>query len=237
MSILVMISVFITIVISIVLPIIVVWRLYRRDRKTLKWALVGGLTFFITQILIRIPALNYLNFRPWYIVHIASNTWILGLFLGFTAALFEEGGRFLAMRTLLRERITWFKGFAFGVGHGGIEAILLVGVPYIKECITQFTTGTSTLQMLSYKNILLAGVERLLAMTIHVGLTFLVLYGIKKKKIIYFLYALVAHTLVDAPILWIRNPLFLWGYLVLWTIILLVTTLSFKGKFDENLFI
>ena len=47
--------------------------------------------------------------------------WGYALFLGFTAGLFEEVGRYLAFTTILKKRLDWKNAVAFGIGHGGIE--------------------------------------------------------------------------------------------------------------------
>lgn len=224
----------ITLLITIVLPILGIIIIFRRDRTALKWAVVGALVFFIFQIATRIPALNYLSLQPWYIKNISSNTLMLAVFLAFTAGLFEEGGRYLAFRLVLEDRITWQRGLAFGIGHGGMEAIYLVGLPYVNQLVLYFSNGSSVLGTVPSNTILLAGAERLLAMIMHVGFTMIVLYGVKRKKFIYLLYAILAHGLVNAPTVLISNYIFIYIYLILWTTALLFVTLRLRKPLDKK---
>lgn len=224
----------ITLLITMVLPILAIIIIYTRDKTALKWAVVGGFVFFIFQVVTRIPALNYLSLQPWYIKYISSNILLLAVFLAFTAGLFEEGGRYIAFNLVLKDKITWLRGLAFGIGHGGLEAIYLVGLPYLQQLNAQLSNGSSVLATISSNTILLAGVERLLAMVMHIGFTMIVLYGVKRKKPVYLLYAILAHSLVNAPIVLVNNIVFIYVYLTLWTAFLFAITLKLKKSLDKS---
>lgn len=66
---------------------------------------------------------------------------VLSLSLG----LFEEFGRYAAFRWLMRnEEKTWAKGVMYGLGHGGLESILLVGGLELLQLINLMTlVGTN----------------------------------------------------------------------------------------------
>lgn len=233
---LIMVSTAISLFITIVLPIALILILFIKDFGTIKWAITGGLVFTLFQILTRIPLLNYLNLQPWYIRSISTNTAILALFLAATAGIFEEGGRYIALRWVLRDRMTWLKGIALGIGHGGVEAIYLVGRPLLRMTIQQWSTGNSPLATALPTSILLGGAERLIAMTIHVGLTLMVLYGVKNREVIYFFLAVLFHTLVNLPILLIESQIMIWGYLILWTLIFIYIILKFRRDLKDRWF-
>ena len=48
--------------------------------------------------------------------------------------------------------------------------------------------------------VILSGIERISAMIIHIGLSLIVLYGIRAKKLIYLGIAILIHTIVNAPL-------------------------------------
>ncbi|WP_130807765.1 YhfC family glutamic-type intramembrane protease [Senegalia massiliensis] len=227
------ISIVITLIITLILPVAFIALLYKKDKKTLIWSIIGILTFFIVQISIRIPILNYLSLKPWFIVNISSNTYIYAIFLALTAALVEEGGRFLSFKFILKDHITWLKGIAFGIGHGGVEAFYLVGLPLIKAYYSFLNGNLNLFSNISVENIFLSGFERTLAIIIHIGLSLIVLYSIKKEKYKYLLYAFIIHTLVNLPILFINNKIFIWTYLIAWGVILLNVTFKYKKKMKE----
>ena len=66
--------------------------------------------------------------------------------------------------------------FLFGAGHGGIEALLIVGIPVISLLLSQTVIQNGD----SYY---LGGIERIFAMVLHVGLSFIVLQAVVQKEI------------------------------------------------------
>ncbi|WDU83347.1 YhfC family intramembrane metalloprotease [Caloramator sp. Dgby_cultured_2] len=149
-----------------------------------------------------------------------KNHLLLAIFLGLTAGIFEEVGRFLGFRFLLKDRLNYGNGLAFGVGHGGIEAVLLVGLNYInyiifalllnKGLINQVFAGKISNDMISEivrmlvstpaYNFLLAGLERAFAITIQIALSLIVLLAVRNKNLLYLLIAILLHMLIDTPI-------------------------------------
>jgi len=103
-------------------------------KASVKSVLVGGLIFFFFQGVTRIPLLQVFSKTEGYKA-ISSNVWVLAIFLGLSAALFEEFGRLFGFKVLLKDRLDWKNGVAFGIGHGGVEAILLVGFSNINNII------------------------------------------------------------------------------------------------------
>ena len=90
---------------------------------------LGALVFIISQLALRIPIVTTL--QAMVAPRLTSSPLLnlaFGLFLAFTAALFETGGRYLGYRFLLRNTPkTWDTGVLFGLGHGGIESTVLIG--------------------------------------------------------------------------------------------------------------
>lgn len=167
----------------------------RKKEHYVKPFLIGALTFFISQILLRLPLLQlWLAHQSWFMVLPVQNPWLYSLLLGFSASVFEEIGRYLAFRFLLKKNLRWFDGVVFGAGHGGIEAILLVGINYIAMLFLYGTTPGDPAM------ILFAGLERLSAMASHIGMSMLVLQSVRKRRIIYLLLALFIHGFMDSGI-------------------------------------
>ncbi|HDR3336302.1 TPA: YhfC family intramembrane metalloprotease, partial [Bacillus anthracis] len=78
-----------------------------------------------------------------------------------------------------------------GAGHGGIEAVLIVGIPVISLLLSQTVIQNGD----SYY---LGGIERIFAMVLHVGLSFIVLQAVVQKKFRYVVYAILIHGTVNA---------------------------------------
>lgn len=134
---------------------------------------------------------------------IMGNTLLYALYGGLAAGIFEETGRFLAFQTVLKKRLDNDRNaLMYGAGHGGIEAILLVGFAYVSNLVMsaminmgltdKLTAGLSgdlltqtqaifaTLTGTPPWTYLLAMVERCVAVTIHICLSVLVWFAVKK---------------------------------------------------------
>lgn len=200
------------------LPIgLMIW-LVLKKRSTMRPVLTGMLVFFVFQMILRIPLLqNVLAPQPWF-GQMTNNIWVYALFLALTAGIFEEVGRFIGYKALLQRQNAWWDGFAFGVGHGGIEAILLTGMTNVNNLTIAFLintgnydafarTQTAQTAELVYQQmvnvgageLLLGGIERIFVITIQIAFSVLVLYAVRKRNLLWLALAVGLHTLVDAP--------------------------------------
>jgi len=141
--------------------------------------------------------------------------------LAFTAGLFELAGRF-AVAKLLQRNLNYKRALAAGLGHGGIEAILLVGMTYVNNLIYIVMINSGTFdaliaqaagdqlilsqlemirtQLLATPGVLFAlgGYERLLAMISQAAMSMVVCYGVAHRKVLpSILICLGIHTLLD----------------------------------------
>jgi len=213
----------ITLLVSLVLPVAVLIGFALKNKKqgiVSAW-LLGAAGFFVTQMLIRLPILTVLQSQSWFAVFAQNNLFLYSFGLAFTAGLFELAGRFAVAR-LMEKRLTWKRSLAAGLGHGGIEAMLLIGMTYVNNLIyigminsgyydiliaqtagmgvdvSQLELIRAQLVGMSPSMFLLAGFERLLAMTGHLAMSVLVCYGVAHKKVgICVLMCLGIHTLID----------------------------------------
>ena len=197
----------VTLLISLVLPLalpIVLSRVYRGEGVGKAW-LVGAVGFLVPQMLIRLPVLTYLGTQAGFVNFAQSHLLVYALVLAFTAGLFELSGRYAGAR-VLRKELTFRRAVIMGLGHGGIEAIILVGLSYVsnvaflvsmmngaldQHMAAMASAGTATSQLAAMRQImvetgagmfLLAGFERVLAMVCHTCMTTVVCYGVARGK-------------------------------------------------------
>lgn len=209
----------ISLLISFGLPVILTVYIIRHEKASFKAVLVGALVFFVFQIVIRMPLLQVISRQTWYF-KMSSSMLLVGLFLGLSAGLFEEIGRFLGFKYLLKNKLTWENGIAYGIGHGGIEAILLVGLSNLNSIIFSILINNGLLEStlanrlspdivysIKYQLIsitpalaLAGGLERLFTIIVHIAFSIIVLYGVMSKEFKYVVYAIFAHTLINAPL-------------------------------------
>ncbi len=199
----------ITLCITLLLPIAIYVLYGIKNRGKGVWVawLLGAAGFFVFQMMIRTPLLNILSLLPGF-QEFGSRFYVLYcLLLALTAGLFEVAGRFIVAK-ILSKNMTFEKGVAAGLGHGGIESIVIVGMTYVNNLIyaVMINTGvfdtmleqaealgasSQVLQLEIMQNslintapgmYLLAGYERVLTMIFHLAMSLLVCYFVSQKK-------------------------------------------------------
>ncbi len=190
-----------------------------RIRLEVRWRYFwyGTLVFLVFQLLTRVPAVIALNavftsqlkasagFRfTWYVL------------LALTAGLFEEVGRYVGYRVFMRhEEKTWSKAVMYGIGHGGIESIVLIGVLGLLSLANILVTSslnlnaltpsqhTTVIQQFVTLNAqpvwfpLLGAWERLWTLPVHIALSVMVLQVFRRNNINWLWLAIFAHAIVD----------------------------------------
>lgn len=203
-------------------PVIAAILFYRKQKFYVGSLFIGAAVFFLFQMILRIPLIQMiLPNMEWYKT-MSQNIWVYAIFLGFTAGLFEEAGRYLAFTVVLKKHLLWKDAVAFGIGHGGIECILLVGMSQISNLVTSIMINSGMYEPLVAQSpeqsrelllqakatlvdtpsymFLISSVERLFTFFIHIAFSVLVMTGIKKKKgLLYLGLAILLHMLVDSP--------------------------------------
>lgn len=222
-------AVCVTLFISLLLPpaFYIVYGIKQKGKGVWTAWLLGAAGFFVFQIMIRIPLLNLLSQNESFQAFAANHYILYCLVLAFTAGLFETGGRY-AVAKILKKKLNFERGFAAGLGHGGIEAMLLIGMTYVNNLsyIILINTGafegvvrqaaelgTDTAPLLALRDTFLssgplmfylAGYERILTMIFHIFLSLLVCYFVRNGKDLRgILICLLLHTAADftAPVL------------------------------------
>lgn len=209
-----------------------------KDKKRIKSFFIGILIFFITQIVIRLPLIGFVFPKMKWYENMFLNTWLSAIFLALTAGLVEEIGRYIAFKYILKNNRTYSDGIAFGFGHGGIEAILITGISCIVILIG-ILVGNGFNLGITATDVFIVGFERLCAMVIHIGLSIIVLYGVRENHIKYLVIAILIHTLVNFPII-ILSRVFNVGfmgveaYVFICAIILGGFTIYAKNLYDKQ---
>ena len=223
MSNLSIVSIIVTLFVSFILPLAFLVGYALRHKKQGIWSawLLGALGFFVPQILIRLPILTGLSKSAGFAAFAQNHPVAYGFGLAFTAGLFELAGRYAVARCL-KKNLTCRRALAAGLGHGGIEAILITGLAYLSNVVflvmlqtggfeaaiaqttaaggdvTPLLTAKDALMNTHWALFLLAGYERLLAMTCHVTMSMMVCYGVHTNRVLpWTLGCLAVHTCMD----------------------------------------
>ncbi|KVK76708.1 hypothetical protein WS90_02675 [Burkholderia cepacia] len=181
------------------------WR--RRTQVPLRVFFYGMLTFFVFQPVLRmswqIPLYRWLAHDPrWHLPML--------VFAALTAGLFEECGRWVAFRYLLPKRHDAPTAVMLGLGHGGLEAMLLVGVGFLAlgtayllaRAGVVVPAGVQSLVGSQFAGMTLASpvlalLERASALAAHVGLSLIVLQTFVRGAKRWLAYAIALHFAFD----------------------------------------
>lgn len=213
----------------IALPIGAGWWWARRHG--VRWGVffAGGVTFIASQVghipfnsLALNPLLTSMGWDP--VGDIVSRYWVAIIF-GLSAGIFEEVARYVVYRWWMKDVRQWREGIFFGLGHGGVEAIILgalAGVSLFAALVYHSgdLEGVDPQQVqainaqfeaywaLPWYDVMLAVVERISTLMIHVSMSLMVLQVFTRRNPAWLAIAIAWHTLVDALAVF---GLYTWG--------------------------
>lgn len=199
-------------IISFFIPIGAYIYFKKMDKITFKPVFIGILTFILfSQVLEKL--LHYVVISN----KVITNQFVFTIYGALAAGIFEEVGRYIMYKSFLKKNREWKDGVAFGIGHGGIEAILIGGFSYINLFIYSQMINSGTFDLIASKlpadsvtalknslmlpsyNFLLGGIERLSAFVMQIGFSLIVLYAVRERKHLYLLLAVLLHAFIDFP--------------------------------------
>ena len=241
-------SLAVTVILMIAIPVIffMYWRRKHPGQTKISWLIAGMIGFIVSARVLELgvhyccivadnPVSRFIN----------GNTAAYVLYGIIMAGVFEECGRFIVMKYILKKNRTRENAVLYGIGHGGIE-ILAVILPTMITSLAAailFSHGTvedalsalkitgetaaaalPTVQaaaVFDYAAMAMNVLERLFAMLLHIGLTVIVFYGVISGKKAFLLLAILLHMLMDTfPALYQRGTVPLWSvevWAALWT--------------------
>ena len=207
---------------GIAVPVCLAVYLVRKHRAKLSSILIGAGTFILFALVLE-SILHQLVLKGPHGSDILGNTLLYALYGGLAAGVFEETGRFLSMKFLMKKEPSKpLPGIAYGVGHGGAEMLIIFGITMInnlvisalinsgqadaifakvpEEAAGQLQAQLDQLQTLGAGTLLIGLWERFSALILHLGLSMLVWVAVCKggKWLWLFPAAIVLHAIVDA---------------------------------------
>ena len=206
-------------IVSLVVPLVALIIWYKKTKARISSFFIGCAVFILFALVLE-SAMHNLVFKLTGNT-ITGNIWLYALYGGLAAGVFEETGRFVAMKFCMKNCLDKKNSIMYGFGHGGIEAVLVCTVTEISNIVTSFAinaggldTILNTVTVEETKNDLYvqlsqlwtldggiffaAGVERISAMTFHVCASYIVYKAIADKKISKYFIAILLHMILDA---------------------------------------
>ncbi len=203
--------------------VVAIWWVKTRKEK-ISTVLLGAATWIIFALVLEsIPKFFLLTPMLPIGKTILSNVALFTAVGALLAGIFEETGRLIVFKFLLKKRKNREASISHGIGHGGFEALYILvstGAQYLmfavminngtfKNLIAQISAAgldTAAYEAIpqqiaswTFATSLLMVAERAFAMLIHVGLSILVFYAVKKARMSLFFLAVLLHALMDVP--------------------------------------
>jgi uncharacterized membrane protein YhfC len=203
---------------EILFPLALAVYVSRRLHVRWRYFWYGVAVFAAVQLFTRVPAVYVIQrlIAP-QLKSSQTFLWVWLFILALTAGLFEEVGRYFGYRIFMgKEEKTWPKGVLYGIGHGGLESIVLVGLlssalslvnilviqslDITKLPAAQQTTLHDQFATLAAQPAwlpLLGGYERLCAIAFHIAMSIVVLQAFRRGQIRWLWCAVGLHFLFD----------------------------------------
>ena len=231
-------SLIITILLMIAVPVgcFLYWRGKHKQQTKISYLIAGAIGFILSARVLELgvhyfcvvadnPVSRFIN----------ENTVAFVLYGTVMAGIFEEYGRHIVFKYILKKNRTRENAVLYGIGHGGIEILavllpamilyLVIAILFsqgnVEEAMKQLKiteeTAASALPSVQaaaafdYGMMAMNVVERLFAMSLHIGLTVIVYYGAINAKKGCLPLAILLHMLMDTfPALYQRGVVPLW---------------------------
>ena len=231
-------SLIITVLLMIAIPVgcFLSWRGKHKQQTKISYLIAGAIGFILSARVLELgvhyvciladnPVSRFIN----------GNTWAFVLYGIMMAGVFEECGRHIILKYILKKNRTRENAVLYGIGHGGIEILavllptmilyLVIAILFsqgnVEEAMKQLkiTEETAAAALPSvqaaaafdYGMMAMNVVERLFAMSLHIGLTVIVYYGVISEKKGFLPLAILLHMLMDTfPALYQRGVVPLW---------------------------
>ena len=208
-------------ILGIGVPIVLAWWLVKKHKVNIRTILIGAAVFIVFALVLE-TIMHQIVLKGPHGAAITGNIWYYALYGGLAAGVFEETGRFLAMKFLLKKEPAEARtAVAYGAGHGGVEMMIIFGLSMISNlAIAAMINGGQTemllgsapadaraqveaqfaqLETTTVGTYLLGLWERISALILQVGLSIMVWTAVRKggKWLWLFPAAILLHFLVD----------------------------------------
>jgi len=254
-------SLIVTVISMLALPVafFLYWRIKHKQQTKNGWLIAGAAGFLISARVLELgvhyfciiadnPVSRFIN----------GNSAVFVLYGIIMAGVFEECGRHIILKYVMKKNRTRENAVLYGIGHGGIEilAILLPAMITYLAVAVLFSRGDMQSAMSSlnitedtaaaalpsvqaaaafdYVMMAMNVIERLFALLLHIGLTVIVYYGVIKAKKVCLPMAVLLHMMMDLfPALYQRGLQPLWAvevWAAVWTVAVMFIAVKLYAK-------
>ena len=251
----------VTVVLMLAIPAgaFLYWYKKHKDQVNILYLIAGAAGFIVSARVLEL-GVHYLCILADNPVSrfINGNTAAYVLYGVVTAGVFEECGRHIVLKYILKKNRTRENAVLYGIGHGGIEilAVLLPSMVLYLVIAILFSAGNAgealaalkiteetaaaalpsvqAAAAFGYGTMAMNVLERLFAVLLHIGLSVVVFYGVKNGKKAFLPPAILLHMAMDTfPALYQRGVVPLWSvevWAAFWTAVTVLIAVKLYGK-------
>ena len=255
------ISLIITVILMIAIPVIffIYWRRKNKEQTNISWLIAGAIGFLVSARVLELGVHYFCIIADNPISRFINGSTVAFVLYGIImAGVFEECGRHIIMKTILKKNRTRENAVLYGIGHGGIEilAVILPSIIFTLIIAIVFSSGDTenalrtlkiteetaeaalpsvqTAASFGYAMMAMNVIERLFAMCLHIGLTVIVYYGIVNGKKAFLPLAIVLHMIMDTfAALYQRGVTPLWAvevWIAIWSMVVVFIAVKLYRK-------
>ena len=258
-------SLVITVILMVAIPVafFIYWRVKHKEQTNIGYLIAGALGFLVSARMLELgvhyfciladnPVSRFLN----------GSTAAFVLYGLIMAGVFEECGRHIVLKYIMKKNRTRENAVLYGIGHGGIEILavilpamityLTVAVMFSKGSVEEALTALKITEdtaaaalpsvqaaaVFDYALMAMNVIERFFAMLLHIGFTVIVFYGVINAKRGYLPLAILLHMLMDTfPALYQRGAVPLWSveiWAAFWTAVVVLIAVRLYRKMKEQ---
>ena len=252
----------VTVVLMLAIPVgfFIYWYKKHKARVNILYLILGAAGFIISARMLELgvhylcivmdnPVSRFIN----------GHTAAYVLYGTVMAGVFEECGRHIVLKYVLKKDRTRENAVLYGIGHGGIEilSVLLPSMALYLVIAVLFSSGDagealSALKIteetaaaalpsvqaaaaFDYSQMAMNVIERVFALFAHIGLTVVVFYGVKNGKKAFLPLAILLHMAMDTfPALYQRGVMPLWSVEV-WAAAWVAAIVLIAGKLYKKM--
>ena len=241
----------ITVILMIVIPVgsFIWWRIKHKHQTNISYLIVGAIGFIVSARILELGVHYFCVLADNPVSRFINGSTVAYVFYGtIMAGVFEECGRHIVLKYIMKKNRTRDNAILYGIGHGGIEILAVVlptmitylviallfsggdienalsALKITEETASAALPSVQAAAAFDYPMMAMNVAERLFTMLVHIGLTVIVYYGVINDKKGCLFAAILLHMLVDTfAALYQRSVIPMWSvevWIAVWTAVI-----------------
>lgn len=258
-------SLIITVILMIAIPVcfFLCWRRKHREQTKIRWLIAGAVGFIVSARVLELGVHYFCIIADNPVSRFINGNTAAFVLYGITmAGVFEECGRYVILKYVMKKNRTRENAVLYGIGHGGIEILAIIlplMLTYLAVAVLfsqgdvenalrtlNITEETAAAALPSvqaaaafdYAMMAMNVIERLFALLFHIGLTVIVYYGVVNAGKACLPLAILLHMLMDTfPALYQRGLVPLWTvevWAAAWTVVAVFIAVKLYRKMKSS---